>query len=227
MHKNVLPEDSVQTSYKGALENRPSISDRNHVKLHHRSYGVVNDKPFVIFTKEENDILAQTCKWKIIGKFLRNRPSIDIFRGEFAKCFPRKGTIKIGAYDLKHVFIDFDNLDDHLNVISRNLIIIGSETVMSLDKWTTKFKPDGESSHTPGRITLPDLPWNYYEWDAICHTVESIGISLTMDKATTSKLRPTTAIVRVKIDLTRPHLNVVNVQIRNAIPRIWRCSLKK
>ncbi|OIT02730.1 hypothetical protein A4A49_10946 [Nicotiana attenuata] len=194
---------------------RPSIAERNRVKLLPRAYEVINGKPIAIFTKEENDILAQTCKWTIIGKFLRIRPSIDIIRSEFSKNFPGKGTIKIGAYDMKHVFINFDNVEDHADVSSRNFTMIGSDTVMTLEKWTTKFKQEGESTHAPVWITLPDLPWHYYEWDAICRIVEPIGIPLAMDKATISKTRPTTAKVRIEIDLTKSILKEVNVEIRN------------
>lgn len=67
-------------------------------------------------------MLAQTCKWTIIGKFSQIRPSIDIIRREFTKIIPGKGNIKIGAYDMHHVFLDFDNIEDHLNVLSRNFI---------------------------------------------------------------------------------------------------------
>lgn len=94
--------------------------------------------------------------------------------------------------------------------------MIGPDTVMTLDKQATNFKPNGESSHAPFWITLPDLTWHYYEWDAICLIFEPIGIPLTMDKATISKSRSTTAKVRVELDHTRPLLYAVNVEVRNA-----------
>lgn len=50
----------------------------------------------------------ETFKWTIIGKFTRTRPSIDIIRDEFTRLIPARGKIYIGAYDMKHVFIDFD-----------------------------------------------------------------------------------------------------------------------
>lgn len=76
--------------------------------------------------------LLNTCKWTIVDKFLRICPSIDIICSEFSKNFPGKETIKMGAYNMGHVFIDFDNLDDHLYVSSRKFIMIGTDMVMTL-----------------------------------------------------------------------------------------------
>lgn len=117
----------------------------------------------VTFTKEENVLLAQTCKWTIFGKFTRIRPSIELICSEFAKTIPGKGNVKIGAYDMHHVFIDFDNKEDHSEVISRNYMSFGRDNTMVIQKWSTSFKPDVESSFTHVWITLPSLPWHYYE----------------------------------------------------------------
>ncbi|OIT27626.1 hypothetical protein A4A49_25768 [Nicotiana attenuata] len=204
---------SPQSTYVNAKGN--VLPTRNKVRLQHRSYQMVNGKPVVIFTKEEEDMLAQTCKWTIIGKFSHIRPSIDSIRSEFAKIIKSKGSIKIGAYDLHHVFIDFDNIEDHRNVLSRNYINLGGDKIMKIGKWSTKFKPEVETNFAPVWINLPDLPWHYYEWDALCRIVEPIGIPLLMDKATISKTRPTTAKVRVEIDLTKPLLSEVLVEIIN------------
>lgn len=62
-------------------------------------------------------------------------------------------------------------------------------------------------------INLPDLPWHYYEWDAISR--KPIGTPLVMDKSTISKTRPATTKIRIEIDLTRPLINKFLVEIRN------------
>ncbi|XP_070032995.1 uncharacterized protein [Nicotiana tomentosiformis] len=116
---------------------------------------------------------------------------------------------------MKHVFIDFDNLDDHNAVATRSFVNLGGDFVMSLEKWITKFKPEPNTTRVPVWITLPDLPWHFYEWDAICRIVDPIGFSLVLDKATTIKTRPTTAKIRIEIDLAKPILNEVIIEIRN------------
>ncbi|XP_070040103.1 uncharacterized protein LOC142177333 [Nicotiana tabacum] len=86
---------------------------------------------------------------------------------------------------------------------------------MKILKWTTDFKPNSETSLAPVWINLPDLPWHYYEWDALCRIVGPIGNPLVMDKATTTKSRPTTTKMRVQIDLVKPMLSTVRVDVRN------------
>lgn len=51
--------------------------------------------------------------------------------------------------------------------------------------------------------------------DALCRIVSPIGIPFVMDKATTMKTRPTTAKLRVQIDLAQPLLYTVRVEVRN------------
>nr|XP_018631621.1 uncharacterized protein LOC108947774 [Nicotiana tomentosiformis] len=145
-----------------------------------------------------------------------DKPSIELICSEFAKIIPRTNNIKIGAYDMHHVFIDFDNKEDHFEVISRNCMSFGRENIMVVQKWSSKFKPNaGRSSFAPVWITLPKLPWHYYEWDALCRILEPVGILLIMDKATTSKTRPITTKVRVEINLTKPLVEEVLLEIIN------------
>lgn len=88
---------------------------------------------------------------------------------------------------------------------------------MKIQKWTTKFKPEEDTTLTSVWINLPDLPWHFYKWAALCRIVSPIGIPIVMDKATLSKTRPTTAKMRVEIDLTKTLVHEVAVEIRNSI----------
>ncbi|KAH0769972.1 hypothetical protein KY290_013953 [Solanum tuberosum] len=87
---------------------------------------------------------------------------------------------------------------------------------MKIQKWTTKFKPEEETTLTSVWINLPDLPWHFYKWDALCRIVSPIGTPIVMDKVTLSKTRPTMAKVRVEIDLTKTRVHEVAVEIRNS-----------
>ncbi|KAK6783052.1 hypothetical protein RDI58_020848 [Solanum bulbocastanum] len=206
-------EGMAHTSYANATVNR--TVRKNRIRLETRGYEIQDGKPVVVFTKEENDLLAQTCKWTIIGKFSHIRPSIDIIRKQFAKMISSKGNVKIGVYDMHHVFIDFDNVDDHLNVYSKNFLTFGESHIMKILRWTPNFKPEAETTLALVWINLPDLPWHFYEWDAIQRICKPIGTPLIMDKATSSKTRPATAKVKIEVDLTRPLVYEVLVEIRN------------
>ncbi|KAG5630910.1 hypothetical protein H5410_002627 [Solanum commersonii] len=211
----IAPEQEPRNSYAGALSNKETTRAKNRVRLLPRSFELVDGRPVVIFTSEENEILAQTCKWTLVGKFSKIRPSIDIIRKDFAEIIPGKGVITIGAYDMRHVFINFDNIEDHLDVASRSYIPLRGDVIMKIKKWSTNFKPESNDTTAPIWITLPNLPWHYYKWDAIFHIAEPIGIPLVWDKATVSKTRPTMAKLRVEIDLAKPILREITVEIRD------------
>ncbi|KAH0671069.1 hypothetical protein KY289_025562 [Solanum tuberosum] len=126
-----------------------------------------------------------------------------------------KRNIKIGAYDMHHVFLDFDNIEDHLNVLSRNFIHLGGLNIMKIMKWSTTFKLNSDHSLAPVWVNLLDLKWHLFEWDAICRILEPIGAPLLLDKATLTKTRPTIAKVRVEIDLTKLLIDEVILEITN------------
>lgn len=170
----------------------------------------------VVFTKEEHDLLAETCKWTIMGKFTRTRPSIEIIRTEFAKIIKVKGSLKIGIKDLIHVFIDAENEEEFNVIYSRDFVHLDENNSIKIVKWTPNFKLDAETTLAPIWIKLPDLLWHYYEWDALCRIVGPVGTLIVMDKETLSKTRPTTSKLRIEIDLAEPLITEVIVEIRNS-----------
>ncbi|KAH0743958.1 hypothetical protein KY290_031951 [Solanum tuberosum] len=82
-------------------------------------------------------------------------------------------------------------------------------------KWSTTFKPNSDHSLAPVWVNLPDLKWHLFEWDAICRILEQIGTPLLLDKATLTKTRPTIVKIRVEIDLTKPLIDEVILEITN------------
>lgn len=134
------------------------------VRLPPRSHELIDRKVMVVFTKEEHELLAETCRWTIDGKFLTSVPLIKKIRVEFAKIITTKGEVKIGAKYGYHVFIDVENKEDFNNIYSREFIPLAGGISMKIIKWTTNFKPGSETSLAPVWINLPDLSWHYYEW---------------------------------------------------------------
>ena len=85
---------------------------RRAIRLQHKPFEFADGKAKVVFDKAEDDLLAEKCKFTMVGKFPRTRPQIDKLREEFKKTFPLKGAIKIGAFDWRHVFINFIEEED-------------------------------------------------------------------------------------------------------------------
>lgn len=65
------------------------------VRLPPRSPELIDGKAMAVFTKEEHELLVETCRWIIVGKFLTSRPSIDKIRVEFAKTITIKERSKL------------------------------------------------------------------------------------------------------------------------------------
>ncbi|KAG5582632.1 hypothetical protein H5410_053259 [Solanum commersonii] len=106
-------------SFAEALRNHTNRGRRKKVNLQHRSYNLSEGKATVTFTKDEDDLLAESCRLTVVGKFSRIRPSIDKIRLEFNRVVDLKGGVKIGVYNMHHVFIDFELEKDHRNVYKR------------------------------------------------------------------------------------------------------------
>ncbi|PHU15712.1 hypothetical protein BC332_16917 [Capsicum chinense] len=83
---------------------------------------------------------------------------------------------------------------------------------MKIIKWTSCFKP--ENNENPASIWT-NFPWHHYVWDDLCRIVEPIGTRLAIDKATSTQTRPATAKIKVEIDLTKPLVNEILLEIRN------------
>ncbi|OIT30842.1 hypothetical protein A4A49_27518 [Nicotiana attenuata] len=219
------PSNEEQTSYRGALGLKTQSSNKGKIRLQHRKHEIINGKPVVTFTKEEHDLLAETCKWTLIGYFCRNRPQIDKIRANFTRIMPTKGQVKIGAKDSKHVFIDAENEEDYKLIASYNYVQLSEGHSMKIQRWTPNFKPNKNTSMALVWINLPGLPWHYYEWATLCRIVGPIGTPIVMDKATQTKTRPTTTKMRIEIDLLKPMITDVQVTIQN--PEVTPGGTKK
>ncbi|KAH0658192.1 hypothetical protein KY289_026940 [Solanum tuberosum] len=89
------------------------------IRLENKPYELVDGRAKVIFSKEEDVVLAEKCTMTMMGKFYRTRPQIDRLRDEFKRTFPMRDTIKIGEYVWRHVFLDFSKEDDFKRCYSR------------------------------------------------------------------------------------------------------------
>lgn len=109
------------------------------------------------------------------------------------------------------MFIDLDLEKDHGIVYGKNFITICGMH-MKLQKWTANFKPEEETTLSLVWINLPELPWHFIEWDALCCILAPVGTPIFRDKATLTKSRPTMSKVKVEmqfLDSSVIHLSIV------------------
>lgn len=56
----------------------------------------------------------------------------------------------------------------------RDFLII-CDMHMKLQRWTPDFKPEAETTLALVWVNLLELPWHYFEWDALSRIVDPIG----------------------------------------------------
>lgn len=150
--------------------------------------------------------LAQDCKFTIIGKLYRGKPTMDDIRREFVSQFQLRRTVKIAHFDHQHVYLDFDNEVDFNRVGTQSFVNIGIAP-MKIMKWTPDFRLEVETSIVPVWILILQLPWHLFRWDVVSKMGSAIGTAVAPDMATYSKSRGNVAKIKVEIDLLKPKLD--------------------
>ncbi|KAH0672746.1 hypothetical protein KY284_023833 [Solanum tuberosum] len=197
------PNGPSKPTFAAAVQSRltSSSAGKTHVDIKH---GTHLGKPTVYFSAEDYfGSLAQDCKWTIVGKFIKGKPTMEELRKLFIGQFQLLGTVKIAFYDYRCVYLDFTNEVDFKHIYFKPFIDIGSYT-MKVMKWTPDFKLEQETSTVPIWILIHKLPWHLFRWDILSKLVQSIGIAVAPDQATFSKSRGNVAKIKVEIDLLRP-----------------------
>lgn len=127
--------------------------------------------------------------------------------------FLRKGKVRIGAYDYRHIFIEFNNeLDFDAAYFQRFMGTFGA--LMRMFKWSLDFDPNEETSLAPIWVLLPELPFRMFKWDYLKQVLEQISTPIKEDIATIARTRPHMAKVRVEVDLMKSLQDSVFVGIK-------------
>ncbi|OIT29407.1 hypothetical protein A4A49_52394 [Nicotiana attenuata] len=172
-------------------------------------HGTHLGKPVVFFKAEEYFVnLAKECRFTIIGKFYRGKPSMEEIRKTFIRQFQLSASVKIAYFDPKHVYLDFANEVDYNHVFAKDYIDIG-DAPMKILKWTPDFKPEEETPIVPVWILIHQLPWHLFKWNIVSRLVQDVGVAVAPDMATYSKSRGNVAKVKVEIDLLKPRLDQI------------------
>lgn len=104
--------------------------------------------------------MDESCKYTIVGRFLRPRPQIDRIRSRFKEIISLKGSVRIGISDNHNVFIYLFNEDDWKTVWFRRVIEIDG-----MQMWLQKWSPDFNQK----RIYVLPLHGCYFQvYPSIC-----------------------------------------------------------
>ncbi|XP_059281415.1 uncharacterized protein LOC132035126 [Lycium ferocissimum] len=209
-------ENQQKINYAMAIQNpaipNPSHSQFGNPEVKARST-IHNGVPAVLFkAKDYYELMALEFKYMLVGKFIKTRPQLDKIRSKFAEKISIKGTCKIGAFNYRTVFLDFDKEEDFKNVWYRRSVEIERQ-VMWFEKWSPHSKPDEDSPIVPVWVLLPELPFHCHSWNYIKQIVRPAWIPLSSDLATDHRTRPSMAKVRLEVDLTKPKVTSIFVGV--------------
>lgn len=171
------------TSYtdKISVSSNPSTVDlkleKEKVKARHTTH---NGIPTVIFKASDYyGIMAESCRFTIVGRFLRPRPQINIIRSRFKEIVLLTVSVRIGVFDNYNVFIDLFNEEDWKTVWFRRVIEIDG-IQMWLQKWSPDFKPEED---------LPVAPDWVHDWHYVKQLLSSVETPLVLDVVTMGRTR--------------------------------------
>ena len=84
--------------------------------------------------------MASRCKYTLVGKFTNSMPKMEIISNSFVDQTHLIRSVKIAHFYSRHIYIDYDNEVDHINVWTNQKIFIAGYS-MKLQMWSSKFKP--------------------------------------------------------------------------------------
>nr|XP_009779392.1 PREDICTED: uncharacterized protein LOC104228608 [Nicotiana sylvestris] len=133
----------------------------------------------------------------VILKFSYGKPDLQELRQIISKQFDVKGYCNIGQLEYRHILIRFDLFEDFVQPLSIS----------------TGFNPREETSRAVVWISLPDLPANFFAKRSLMSIASAVGKPLAVDKAMQDRTRPSTARVKVVLDLLDKHPKRIKIHI--------------
>jgi len=209
---NVMPKQS----YAALIQKTKSAATSSKLEL--TPVHMVHGEPTVEFTVEEVNTftIEEGLHQAVILKFSYGKPDIQELRQLIPKQFDIKGYCNVGQLEFRHILVRFDLFEDYVQVLSRSTGYVkakGDEFFFRTFPWTLGFNPREETSRAVAWISLPDLPANFFAKKSLLSIASAVGKPLAIDKATQDRTRPSTARVKVLINLLNKHPKRVRINI--------------
>nr|XP_009783436.1 PREDICTED: uncharacterized protein LOC104232043 [Nicotiana sylvestris] len=211
-----VPNHNTKQSYASHLLSKQSAAKSSKLELCPVTFE--HGEPTVEFTIEEVNAftMEEGLHQAVILKFSYGKPDLQELRQIISKQFDVKGYCNIGQLEYRHILIRFDLFEDFVQALSRSTGYIkakGDEFFFRTFPWTIGFNPREETSRAVVWISLPDLPANFFAKRSLMSIASAVGKPLAVDKATQDRTRPSTARVKVVLDLLDKHPKRIKIHI--------------
>lgn len=126
-----------------------------------------------------------------------------------------KGRCLIGLLAVRQLLIRCDAYEDFVAIVSKQVGYLqykGQQHQYRTFPWTQDYDPKAETSKTVAWVSFPDLPMNLFAKKPLLSIASAVGKPIAIDKATQTRTRPSTARVKVIIDLLDKHPKNIKLQ---------------
>ncbi|KAK4389955.1 hypothetical protein Sango_2058800 [Sesamum angolense] len=171
----------------------------------------INGGPTITFSDEETQALVADFRLAIIGKFSHGIPPYSQLHRLLAK-LGIKGAFTVTLINKKHALISLSEESDFTRLWMRRIWYLNGFP-MRVFKWSPTFTPEQESSITPIWVSFPELPAHLFRKDALFAIANNIGMPLQIADSTFNQPNLANARVCVEIDLLKPLLKEIDIQI--------------
>ncbi|KAL0324945.1 UNVERIFIED_CONTAM: hypothetical protein Sradi_5063800 [Sesamum radiatum] len=174
----------------------------------------INGRPTVIFSDLETQSLVANFRLALIGKFSQGTPPYSQLHRLLVKS-GIKGAFTVSLINNKHALISLSNESDFTRLWLRRIWYLNGFP-MRVFKWSPTFTPEQESSIIPIWVNFSELPAHLYRKDALFAIANNIGTPLQIADSTFNQSNLAKARVCVEIDLIKPLLKEIDLNICGA-----------
>jgi len=195
-------------SYAASLINNQTAGQVTKTTL--KPSEVVHGIPTLLFTMEEREDFAREegLHQAIVVKVSPNAPQLQELRTILPKQFGVKGHCLIGLLAQRQILVRLDQYEDFVICLARSVSYFsnkGKEHQVRVFPWTIGYNPKEETSMAAVWISFPSLPPELFARRALMSIAAAVGKPIAIDKATQLRSRPSTARVKVILNILDKH----------------------
>ncbi|KAF5469004.1 hypothetical protein F2P56_013109 [Juglans regia] len=168
---------------------------------------VLDGEVYFQFLREEIIKSAESFRFSVVLKFLKQRPSLDVVRCFIHNHWGLSTTPVVSSMRrLRNVFVCMANEVDFTKALSRDVCEING-SFYRVFRWTPEFIEDDEPSRVPVWLSLLGLPPNFYSEAFLTILMAPIGTFIRRDNPTRCATRTDGARLCVEVDEAKEPLS--------------------
>ncbi|KAG5581982.1 hypothetical protein H5410_052609 [Solanum commersonii] len=217
----VQPSPPPQTTTYATLFNSNTINPKQSALINSKTIikliEIIHGEPTITFSMEERQdfMIEERLHQVVVFKLSHGAPDLNVLRSILPKHLGTKGNCLIGLLAPRQILLRFDLYEDYVLALSRSvnyLLYNGEEHQCRVFPWSIGYNPKEETTLAVVWISLPNLSPDLFAKKSLLSIASAVGKPIAIDKATQIKSRPSTARVKVILDLMEKLPNRIRLQ---------------